>query len=62
MIGELSEPMQEIDFLHMLKNKMQTPCIRHSAFTGKKIQKIAVLGGSGAFAIDAAKAQVLRHL
>lgn len=56
MIGELSEPMQEIDFLHMLKNKMQTPCIRHSAFTGKKIQKIAVLGGSGAFAIDAAKA------
>ncbi len=56
MIGELPEPMQEIDFLAFLKEKMQTDCIRHSNFIQKEIKKVAVLGGSGAFAIDAAKA------
>ena len=34
---------------------MNVSCIRHSSFLGKKIQKVAVLGGSGAFAISAAK-------
>ncbi len=56
MIGELPEPMQEIDFLAFLKEKMQTDCIRHSNFIQKEIRKVAVLGGSGAFAIDATKA------
>lgn len=56
MIGELKNPMSESDFLAYLKDKMQTDCIRHSGFTEKYIQKVAVLGGSGAFAIDIAKA------
>ncbi|GJQ06470.1 GTP cyclohydrolase 1 type 2 [Capnocytophaga cynodegmi] len=56
MIGELENPMDEQNFLNYLKNKMQTDCIRHSVLTGKKIKKVAVLGGSGAFAIDKAKA------
>ena len=30
--------------------------VRHSAFLNKKIKKVAVLGGSGSFAIAAAKA------
>ena len=33
---------------------MQCGGIRHSAFTHKKIKKVAVLGGSGSFAIQAA--------
>ncbi|GIZ15195.1 Nif3-like dinuclear metal center hexameric protein [Capnocytophaga catalasegens] len=58
MLGELSQVLSEIDFLQMLKDKMQTDCIRYSAFTGKPIKKVAVLGGSGAFAIgNAIKAQ-----
>lgn len=58
MVGELSQALSEIDFLQMLKDKMQTDCIRYSAFTGKPIKKVAVLGGSGAFAIgNAIKAQ-----
>ncbi|MDO5106366.1 Nif3-like dinuclear metal center hexameric protein [Capnocytophaga sp.] len=56
MVGEFEKPMPEIEFLQFLKEKMPTKCIRHSDFTQKNIQKVAVLGGSGAFAIDAAKA------
>ncbi len=55
MVGELKEPMDEITFLNHLKTKMGTPCIRHSAFLNKKVRKVAVLGGSGSFAIQAAK-------
>lgn len=51
MIGELSEPMEENDFLQLVKNKMQADGIRHSSFLGKSIKKVAVLGGSGSFAI-----------
>ena len=51
MIGELEKPMSEKDFLHFVKEKMECGSIRHSAFLGKSIQKIAVLGGSGSFAI-----------
>lgn len=51
MTGELAEPMGEQDFLQLVKQKMDAPGIRHSAFTGRKIKKVAVLGGSGSFAI-----------
>ena len=56
MIGEHKTPMDESKFLGYLKNKMNTKAIRHSAFINKNIKKIAVLGGSGSFAIQAAKA------
>tara|TARA_R110002050_G_scaffold104052_6_gene213299 strand:- start:4810 stop:5904 length:1095 start_codon:yes stop_codon:yes gene_type:complete len=56
MIGELPTPMDELSFLNHLKTKMNTPLIRHSSFLNKKVKKIAVLGGSGNFAIEAAKA------
>lgn len=51
MTGEMEEPMDEEAFLLFVKEKMQAGGIRHSAFTGKKIKKVAVLGGSGSFAI-----------
>ncbi len=50
-IGTLEKPMAETEFLQMIKDKMKTPAIRHSAFIHKQIQKVAVLGGSGSFAI-----------
>jgi len=55
MIGELNTPMSEEDFLKYLKETMNTKCIRHSTLTNKSISKIAVLGGSGSFAINEAK-------
>ena len=51
MIGELSTPMDAQEFLNFVKDKMQAEVIRHSAFIGKPIKKVAVLGGSGSFAI-----------
>lgn len=56
MIGHLEKPMKEVDFLLKVKERMHAHGIRHSALREKPIEKVAVLGGSGAFAIKAAKA------
>ncbi|MEP5339900.1 MAG: Nif3-like dinuclear metal center hexameric protein [Algibacter sp.] len=55
MVGELNTPMEVKTFLKYLKTKMNTELIRHSALLDKPIKKIAILGGSGSFAIQAAK-------
>ena len=52
MIGELSKEISELDFLNFLKNTMNAKGIRHSKLAGKPIKKVAVLGGSGSFAIN----------
>ncbi len=56
MIGDLETSMSEADFLSYLKDKMKATVVRHSQLRNKDIKKVAVLGGSGAFAIGAAKA------
>jgi len=48
--------MTETEFLNYLKEKMDVSMIRHSKLINKTIKKVAVLGGSGSFAINAAKA------
>jgi dinuclear metal center YbgI/SA1388 family protein len=55
MTGILEEEVLEEDFLQKLKTTFNCGCIRHSAKCGKPIKKVAVLGGSGSFAIEAAK-------
>ena len=55
MIGKLPQPMDEADFLKYVKNKMNAEVIRHSSLLKKSIERVAVLGGSGSFAIEAAK-------
>jgi dinuclear metal center YbgI/SA1388 family protein len=57
MIGELREEMTEIDFLNDVKIIFHTGCVRHSALRNKTVKKVAVLGGSGAFAISSAMRQ-----
>jgi dinuclear metal center YbgI/SA1388 family protein len=56
MIGTLGRPMGELEFLKFVRDRMQAKGIRHSKLLNKKIERVAVLGGSGAFAIKAAKA------
>jgi dinuclear metal center YbgI/SA1388 family protein len=51
MIGSLETPMSETEFLTFVKDKMQCGGIRHSDFLNKNIRKVAVLGGSGSYAI-----------
>lgn len=54
MIAEFETPMSEQNFLQFVKDKMQCGGIRHSALLNKQIKRVAVLGGSGSFAIAAA--------
>ncbi len=56
MIGELNTEIEETAFLEAVKKIFKCGCIRHSALLNKPIKKVAVLGGSGAFAIEKAKA------
>ena len=51
MIGELPSAMSESDFLQFVKSTMKTDCVRHSELLDKPIKRVAVLGGSGSFAI-----------
>jgi len=54
MVGELETELPEKEFLEFVKTKMKTEGIRHSEYLGKPIKKVAVLGGSGSFAIKKA--------
>ncbi|WP_339648778.1 Nif3-like dinuclear metal center hexameric protein [uncultured Salegentibacter sp.] len=56
MFGELASPENEKSFLERIKNEFNCGCIKHSQLRGKPIEKVAVLGGSGSFAISIAKA------
>ncbi len=56
MIGELSEPMDEMSFLHKVKDTFGPGCVKYSPLTNKKIKKVAVCGGSGNFLISNALA------
>ena len=49
MIGSLSTPLPEGDFLAFLQKQMKADCIRHTNLLGKNISKVAICGGSGSF-------------
>ncbi|MFM7217778.1 MAG: Nif3-like dinuclear metal center hexameric protein [Bacteroidota bacterium] len=55
LLGLLGQEMAERDFLSLLKQAMGAECVRHTRFLGKKVQKIAVCGGSGSFLLSDAK-------
>lgn len=58
MVGELKNEMDEDEFLQTLKQKMALNMIRHTPFTGRKVKKVAVCGGTGSFLLkDAIRAQ-----
>ncbi|MCF4102422.1 Nif3-like dinuclear metal center hexameric protein [Gillisia sp. M10.2A] len=52
MIGDLEQEMDEKAFLELVKQTFKTGGIRHSALLGKAVKRVAVLGGSGGFAIE----------
>ncbi|MCC6411112.1 MAG: Nif3-like dinuclear metal center hexameric protein [Saprospiraceae bacterium] len=55
LLGTLSEPMPEPDFLNLLKNALGARCVRHTALRNKPVQKVAVCGGSGSFLLSDAQ-------
>lgn len=61
LVGELEAPMDELDFLRFLKQQMQAGCVKYTALSGKKIEKVALCGGAGGFLLPnaiAAGAQI----
>lgn len=62
IIGYFPNPLTEAQFLHLVKDLMKAPVIRHTRLTNQRIQRIAVCGGSGSFLMEDARkagAQVL---
>ena len=47
--GKLPQPLDEKDFLILLRDLFNIPVVRHSKLLHKKIEKVAVCGGAGAF-------------
>lgn len=56
LVGELPGPVEEGAFLGMVKEAFGLKAIRHTALLGKRVQRVALCGGSGAFLIGKAKA------
>lgn len=57
MVGQLAEPMDEKDFLKIIKREMNANGIRYTTLRGKKVKKVAVCGGAGSFLLkDAIRA------
>ncbi|GAB4281340.1 MAG: Nif3-like dinuclear metal center hexameric protein [Marinilabiliales bacterium] len=54
MIGQLEAPVNNREFLLSLKEKLNCKLIRHSKLLDKKINKVAVCGGSGSNLISQA--------
>ena len=57
MIGDLPKSMKPDAFLDFVKKTLKTPILRHSHLGTNEIARVAVLGGSGSFAIQAAKSK-----
>ncbi len=57
MIGELSEPIETMEFLKFIKETFHCGTIRYTASDKKNISKVAVCGGSGSFLIQNAMQQ-----
>lgn len=49
MVGELEKPMKIEEFAQQVKSIFNTGTIKHTAFLGGEIAKVAVCGGSGSF-------------
>ncbi len=54
LLGELPQAMSETALLQKLQHIFKIPVIKHTAFTGKLITKIALCGGAGSFLTGAA--------
>ncbi|MCK5822334.1 MAG: Nif3-like dinuclear metal center hexameric protein, partial [Bacteroidales bacterium] len=55
IVGDMPSPMDEGDFLEMIKDRLSLKCIRYTNFLGKAISRVAVCGGSGSDFLQQAK-------
>lgn len=57
MLGYLSNPMSEIEFLQYVKKSLRAGVVRHTSFRRREVRAVAVCGGSGSFLLGNAIAQ-----
>ncbi len=55
LLGHLSMPMPENEFLTHIKDSMDASVVRHTDLIGRDIAKVAICGGSGSFLLKDAK-------
>lgn len=56
LYGQLPEPMDEKEFLTLLKTQFNLQVIRHTPLLGKNVKTVALCGGAGSFLIKNALA------
>lgn len=49
VVGEFEKPVSEVQFLELLYSVFNLKVIRHTAFTGALVNRVAVCGGAGSF-------------
>lgn len=54
LTGEIDKALDENDFLEKIKVAFGLKVIKHTAFSGKKVKKVAICGGAGSFLIPVA--------
>ncbi len=54
IIGELNEPVTELEFLKEVKKTFEVGCLKHNKLIGREIQRVALCGGAGAFLLSQA--------
>lgn len=55
LVGYLSAPMAEMDFLQWVKTQFHAGAVRHTALRGRPVEKVALCGGSGSFLLGEAR-------
>lgn len=54
MVGDLTKPVSEAEFLALLREKFNLTIVRHTPLRGKPVKKVALCGGAGSFLTGAA--------
>lgn len=55
ILGEIPGALSEMDFLSLVKKNMKAGVIRHTALLDRKVERVAVCGGSGSFLLEEAR-------
>jgi dinuclear metal center YbgI/SA1388 family protein len=55
VIAYFQEPLQEVAFLQLLKERMQSEVIRHTRLLNQPVERVAICGGSGSFLLEDAR-------
>lgn len=54
LAGKLPSPLNETEFLQMLKKEFGLSVVRHTSLRNEPVEKVAICGGAGSFLISAA--------